>query len=332
MILIRADSNEHIGTGHVMRCLSIAESFKAHGYEVVFITADHSGDKLLGENQVICLESSWNDLETETQKLLSLIIAHDPDLLLLDSYYATDRYISRLYEKVPVAYIDDFNTTSLNLEYLINYNIYANTMDYSAYEGKETKLLLGPEFAPLRNEFKDLPTHRIKAVSDIMISAGGADPERITERIMESICSEYPDIRFHFIVGALNPRMDRIKSIAKENTIIHINERQMSNLMQYCDIAVSAAGTTLYELCAAGIPTITYTLADNQLTAADEFDKRGMMINVGDCRSNSRFINSLQEHLNELIDNDTRRKDLSQKMKRVVDGCGSDRIVGKLTE
>ncbi len=330
MIIVRADSNEYIGTGHIMRCLSIAQCFKERGQEVLFVTADHKGDKLLRSIQTICLDSIWNDLEKEIQQFSTLITDLNPDLLLIDSYYVTDKYIDALSQIVTVAYIDDFNATHLNLDFIINYNIYADTLNYSACSERKTVFLLGPQYAPLREEFANLPGHSIKSVTDVMVSAGGSDPERITERIMEMICPRFPNIRFHFIVGALNPRLEAINKIAKENAIIHVNEQKMSALMQYCDIAISAAGTTLYELCAAGIPTVTYILADNQFKAAEAFDRKSMMINAGDCRGNIHFIDCLLKHLNELISDEQRRKGLSLEMKKIVDGNGAKRIANEL--
>ena len=165
-----------------------------------------------------------------------------------------------------------------------------------------------------------------------MVSAGGADPERITERIMTDICPEMRDIVFHFIVGALNPRLNDIKALSegKDNIVFHINEKNMSGLMENCDIAISAAGSTLYELCATGLPTITYTLADNQLVAAEQFDKRGIMLSAGDCRGDDGFIDRVKMYIEKLNDSIELRRELSGKMQQLVDGNGAARIIEAL--
>lgn len=331
MILIRADANELIGTGHVMRCLSIAHSFKRKGEHVLFVVADHRGDALITSQgfDIFCLNSEWTDMESELVSFEELIDKHDPSLIFVDSYYVTAHYFEVLSKKSRVAYFDDMNKEKWGVDFLINYNIFSSSFDYSRYENTFTRLMLQPQFAPLREEFKNAPKHEIKKVTDILISAGGADPERITERIIDSIYASFPGIMFHFIVGALNPRLEHIKTKASriDNVSLHLNEHHMAALMNKCDIAVSASGTTLYELCAMGIPTITYTLADNQVVATKEFDRLGYMINAGDCRENREFINGVVEKLKNLIRDSEKRAALSSKMQELVNGNGSDQIV-----
>ncbi len=114
------------------------------------------------------------------------------------------------------------------------------------------------------------------------------------------------------------------------NIVLHINEQNMSGLMQKCDVAISAAGSTLYELCACGTPTITYTLADNQLIAAEEFQNRGLMVNAGDCRNNDIFIDKIVEILRDLIDDKYKRQQMSFCMQLLIDGRGAQRLVDEL--
>ena len=330
MILIRADANEIIGTGHVMRCLSIARVFADKGKEVMLVTADHKGDSLIRSRgfDVLCLESEYNDMDSED--IVPVIGEYKPELLIIDSYFVTKDYFNKVHSLCRVAYIDDINEEIWDIDFLIDYNIFGTVIDYSGYENSGTSLLLGPEFAPLRSEFKNVPKHIIKPVMDVMVSAGGSDPEQITEKIMEGICSEWKDICFHFVVGALNPRLDKIKSLLTTNMVLHINEQDMSGLMQKCDMAISAAGSTLYELCACGTPTITYTLADNQLLAAEEFERQGLMINAGDCRNNLKFLENIRNSLDYYANNIEKRTLLSSKTQLLVDGYGAERIVDRL--
>lgn len=330
MIFIRADANSKIGTGHVMRCLSIAQVFAQRGEKVVFITADHKGDELITRQgyTTVCLDTEWTDMESELPYLINLIEKHKPSLFLIDSYYVTNNYFEILFGYVSTVYIDDLNVSCWNVDYLVNYNIFAETFDYSAYCNTRTKLLLGPQYAPLREEFKKIPPHEIKSdVTDILVSAGGADPEGITERVMTEICQKHSQMMFHFVVGALNPRIERIQCSKPSNVILHINEKYMSKLMEKCDVAISAAGTTLYELCATGIPTITYTLADNQLAAAEQFYEKGIMLNAGDCRTDARFILRLESLFCRIIEDVSYRQILSTKMQSFVDGNGAERII-----
>ena len=330
MILIRADANEIIGAGHLMRCLSIARAFADKGEDVRFITADHKGDSLIHSRgfESLCMVSEYNAMDSED--IVPVIEEYKPELLIVDSYFVNKEYFDKVNSLCRVAYIDDINEAVWDVDCLIDYNIFGTVIDYSGYENTRTSLLLGPKFAPLRSEFKNVPKHIIKPVSDVMISAGGSDPEKITERIMKEICPIWKEISFHFVVGALNPRLEKIKSLLAPNMVLHINEQNMSGLMQKCDIAISAAGSTLYELCACGTPTITYTLADNQLLAAEESERQELMINAGDCRNNASFIENLNQKLKYYAGNIEKRKIVSEKMQLLVDGYGAERIVNSL--
>lgn len=333
MILIRADTNEQIGTGHVMRCLSIAHSLVEKGEDVLFVTADHKGDGLIMQNGFVpsCLESEWRDLEAELPALIELIKSTQPQFLLIDSYFVTERYFECLAPFTKLAYMDDLNKARWDIDYLINYNIFAAVFDYSWYNGTRTELLLQPQYAPLRAEFRGRPKHEIKEeVTDILISAGGADPQGISVQLMREVCPNWPDVRFHFIIGALNPQMDAIKKLAGGNIVLHINETHMADLMELCDIAVSAAGSTLYELCACGTPTIAFTLADNQIIAAERFAREHIMLNAGDCRDSDSFIQNLGVYIGDLIADQKKRQLLSNRMQTLVDSCGADRIAERL--
>ena len=333
MILIRADANEKTGSGHVMRCLAIASAFVDLGEAVKFVTADNNGFKLISSKGFDCivLDTVFSDMEGELDKLVSIITDCKPSLLLVDSYFVTELYFAELGKLVKIAYVDDLNVNVWNVDYLINYNIFASDYDYSGYESTKTKLLLTPRYAPLRYEFKGLTSHEIKdAVTDILVSAGGSDPACISERIMKEICPSNPDIRFHFIIGALNPRIDEIKKLEKGNVILHINDQHIADLMSSCDIAVSASGSTLYELCACGTPAIVYTLADNQMPAADLFDNKGIMLNCGDCRFDSDFISNLGSCISKLVSDIGLRKQMSFNMQRFVDARGAERLAEQL--
>lgn len=334
MIMIRADANEHIGTGHIMRCISIAKAFLPHDPDILFITADEKGKNLIDQNgfNMLCLNSNYSDMDSELIEFKKIIKNYTPKLLLIDSYYVTEGYLRTLTELTQTAYMDDLNAKQWKVDYLINYNIYATVVDYSGYKGTQTKLLLQPQYAPLREEFKDMRKHEIRPVSEVLVSAGGADPERVTEKMIKKLCPIYSDIRFHFIVGALNPRIRDIRTMSEGqlNAVLHINEQHMSELMQNCDIAISAAGSTLYELCATGIPTITYTLADNQLAAAKEFQSQGIMLSAGDCRENDRFTEYLKALFQQMITDEVLRKQMSAKMQLLVDGYGADRLAAAL--
>ncbi len=335
MILFRADANELIGAGHIMRCLSIAQAFRDRGENVLFVTADRRGTELICSRgfEFHCLDSVWDNMDDEVGKLLPFLDAVNASLMLVDSYYVTESYFKRISSAIKVAYIDDLNKCRWDVDYLINYNIYSTTYDYSCYLHTRTKLILGLEYVPLRGEFRGLSEHSMKSTAkSVFISAGGSDPEQISLKMAQYVCPCFLQVSFHLVVGALNPRIDELVKRAEEssNIILHIDERHISDLMMACDLAVSAAGSTLYELCACGTPTIIYTLADNQLAAAEEFERRGLMINAGDCRNREGFTDHLEFLIENLLDDSDKRYSMSKNMQSLVDGDGAIRLTSAL--
>ncbi len=165
-----------------------------------------------------------------------------------------------------------------------------------------------------------------------MISTGGSDCEHLALKLVEEIRKRAgEEITFHVIVGAMNEDKETISNKAKDcpNIVLHDHVKNMSDLMQACDVAISAAGSTLYELCATQTPTITYILADNQILGAEGFENHGALQCAGDVRPLGTKI--LAEKLLELtielcVDYGGRRR-IGGQMSEVVDGRGAERIV-----
>lgn len=335
MLYFRADANSEIGTGHVMRCLSIAKAMRAKGYDCGFITADDGAKQLLNGNDfdVICLDSEWNDLESEIDKLNSLIKHKKISNILIDSYFVTDKYLSNLRQTTKVIYIDDIDKFIYPVDILINYNIYAENMPYRKnYSQHNTRLLLGCDYAPLRFEFREIVPYIEEEVKDILISTGGADSYNIAGYLLEYFeeCKACSHINFHVIVGNFNINKDKLNSLAQkyENIILHNNVVEMSKIISSCDIVISAGGTTLYEICACGVPAISYSLADNQLEGVKEFDRLDIIYYAGDIRDNLRqCLDNIFDRGNYLMSNYKLRTELSSRMKLLVDGYGADRLI-----
>jgi UDP-2,4-diacetamido-2,4,6-trideoxy-beta-L-altropyranose hydrolase len=332
MLYIRADGNAKIGTGHIMRCLSIADAVKKRGGEASFIVADLYMEKQLTESgfQVICLNSVWNQMDGEIDKLTSVIEAKSIKKLLVDSYYVTEEYLNRLRELTYLIYIDDLNAFNYPCDMLINYNCYADKFDYlSRY--RDTELLLGCRYVPLREEFYNLP-QRIpeREVRAVMITAGGSDLYNVAGKIVKlaKSTSDFKLTEFHVVAGQLNPHVVELSRLSSKNNgvIIYKNVQDMSKLMRNCDVAVSAGGSTLYELCACGVPTVTLTTADNQLDNVNSFGN-GYMINAGVIQEDEELcLNRILEGIRRYASDYRLRCEYSEKMKRLVDGSGALRI------
>lgn len=337
MFYIRADANEIIGTGHIMRCLSVAEEMKSRGIEVIFITADHFPDEIIFSRKFksICLNSRWDNLDSEINKMYGLICNNKIQGILIDSYFVTYRYLQEICKHAKVIYMDDTGVINYPVDMLVNYNIYAKDIDYQKLtDDGNTKLLLGVKYVPLRSEFQNIKTSFRERVQSVLISTGGADSYNITGKILMGIINvpDFSSIQFYVISGKLNSSVNKLLDIEKKYTNIHICQDVvcMSEIMCKCDVAISACGSTMYELCACGVPAVTFSFADNQIHGLDGFQKRELAINCGDCRTDmEKVINNICIKLKEFIFNTPLRKKIYTNLINLIDGNGTKRIVDK---
>jgi UDP-2,4-diacetamido-2,4,6-trideoxy-beta-L-altropyranose hydrolase len=331
---IRVDANSHIATGHMMRCLSIAAAIRKTGAACVFFVANRDAAVFAQESGHACvaLDSHWDDLEPEADSLLDKLDRLGIAKLLVDTYYATPAYLHKLQSVVKVIYIDDLNACQWPAEMLINYNIYSGQFDYPRmYRDTGTRLLLGCEYAPLRDEFRELlPTCR-DSVQKVLVTTGGTDPYNTTGQLLETIYERglFGGVEFHVIAGRLNAHADSLRQLADKRSgfVVHPDVRNMAELMSSCDLAVTAGGSTLYELCACGLPAVTLSFADNQLYAVKTFAAQGLMPYAGDMREDeTACVDTVLFHLAALMDSPACRKQTADSLRLRVDGKGAERI------
>ncbi len=338
MFYIRADANPEIGSGHVMRCIAIANALRRKGIETTFITADRSFEELIRRHgyQIKCLNTNWKCLEDEISSIKKLIFNEQIDKLLIDSYFISKEYLKQMGNITKTIYIDDINKFVYPVDILINYNIYANiVIKKEDYAQTNTKLLLGSDYAPLREEFRDHTSVLKEKVSDILITTGGSDTYNVAGELMRFLKEkqQYDDLTLHLVVGSFNKNKSLLEKMAGKypNVVLHTNVTKMSRLIMECDIAISAGGSTLYELCACAVPAISFSCADNQLDGVKEFHKQNIIYYAGDVRSDiSSCLCKVEERLGELISSYELRQNLSRRMYSLVDGQGADRIADQL--
>lgn len=340
MILFRTDGNTEIGMGHVMRCLSIADAFVGAGEECFFVLADGLA-KAAVENRgfrAFVLDACFGCMEAEIPGLQGLIRRLKPDWLVVDSYFVTGEYLGSLRALCKVAYLDDLAAFAYPVDCLINYNVYAADMGYATLYGRAGIRLphcfLGSGYAPLREGFRDIPV-RVpdKDVRDVLVSTGGADPAGLALGLTKFLAGEpgcVQGMRFHLVLGEMNRDKGEVVRIAlgAGNVVLHQSVQDMKSLMLMCDIAVSAAGSTLYELCACGTPTVTYALADNQICGAEAFRRMGVMVSLGDVRVDTGgFGGMVVRAVLDLAGDFRKRREMGRRMQGLVDGYGAERLV-----
>lgn len=330
MIYFRADGNSKIGTGHIMRCLSLADAFREEGVPSAFVTAGPDLAPLIQGRGYACLTlgSAYDRMEEELPALLPLL--EGAALVILDSYFVTPGYMEAVKARAPLAYIDDLNAFPYPADVVVNYNLYGET---AAYPPDQT-CLLGPQYAPLRKQFQGLAPQTVKErIEQVLVSTGGTDPYHVALGCCEYLRAHPPasDLVCHVVLGAMNRDAERIEGIAAKTPCIvpHRQVTDMSGLMLQCDAAVSAAGTTLYELCACGLPAITYILADNQIDGAAAFAAAGLMPCAGDARKEPRLVERIFSALGGLSGREP-RQETARRMQALVDGNGAARLAAAL--
>ena len=378
MVVIRADANSKIGMGHVMRCLSVADALLKRGEEVLFVTADDTPVPLLTKKGIPyrVLHTDYVDMEAELPKLWNALseLPQGPGVpeaalpqkntsILVDSYYVTEKYLAALKKRITTIYMDDIYAFSYPVDMLINYNIYGEEMGYEKDAAfADTKLLLGTEYVPLREEFsagagyaqsrKELSaeTENVTPAEDrlhqtaeqgrtadggILITTGGSDSFNLAgQLLMEAM--KYDALKekeYHVVSGSLNPHIGELQALAQkhENIHIHCNVTNMAELMAESEVALSAGGSTLYELCAVGVPVIAFSFAENQERLVQTFVKRGIAQYGGNYRTDgNKMIQNTIAGLETLLEDKNLRSEYRKKARTLVDGKGAERIAEAL--
>ncbi len=343
MIVFRVDANEKVATGHLMRCLAIAEECRKRGEDCRFLLAEEKETDRIAERgfPYHVLNSSWDCLEPEVDRLCQYINNHPCTWLIVDTYQATKAYLKKLNQVCPVLYLDDFGREGYEVTAVLRYGVLQDGEQYErSYRQKGVQVLAGPEYIPLREEFQ--PVHlaelrKKQAVEhplSVFITTGGTDPYHVTGRVLEYCLSDqgFCNCCYHVVVGSMNVHAGELQQMAEQYTVdgsspvfLHYGVRHMSDLMCQCDYAVSAGGTTLYELCACGIPTVCFSFADNQLTGVRLLEKQRIMRYAGDARDGDISV-KIGEHLAGYIGNPAETQRYINRMRQLVDGRGVCRI------
>lgn len=326
-VIIYANGSSAIGIGHIMRTLTLAKELKKREIYVEYIidNSDNSIIKLLQNNgfYVIVVEDILNYLSSHQKPKY--------DLAIVDDHSINENGINKFYNIAKkIVYIDDLAKFSeYNMDILVNSSIEALSIDYKGC----AKKLLGPKYAILRDEFRNKKYKVPKPnVEKVMITLGGGDEYNITKDILDSLLDNYYDIEYNVILGNSYIYKDFMLENYKYNNVkFYMNVKNMKNLMINNDLAISAGGNTLYELCACGIPTIAIIIADNQRkfvqvihrkTGIDYIDLEGKNFKF----KKENFLDIFERN----IKNYKYREKISKQMFHLVDGNGCIRIVDEI--
>lgn len=337
MLYIRADGNPQMGAGHLMRCLSIADAATGQGMTPIFLLADEQGRGLVEGRGYTCqvFSTDYARMEEELPLLAELLQKDPAPFVLIDSYAADKTYLQAVSQLSRTAYLDDFGAEALAVDLVINYNIYAMRLPYDTlYGGTKVQLLLGSNYAPLRKDFKQVTYAVRDKVEHILITTGGADQYNVAGQLAEQLIQRLAhgtDLlpQIHIVSGPFHGFLEQLKQLADTCPAIRIHENvtEMSELMSGCDLAISAAGSTLYELCAIGVPTIYFYFVKNQELPARYFAQDTGMYAAGHYALDAAgTLDRMVGACAHLLHDTQERRRIAKSMQTVTDGRGAERI------
>lgn len=284
-ICFRADASARIGTGHIMRCLALALTAKKLGHDIVMlchVEVEWVLDKLRREKLPFYQLPGPVPASEDAHSLSSVIQKHNPDIAILDGYhFGTACHKAIQAAGIRLLVIDDYNhLPEYHADILLNQNLGANTFNYKGVIGKK---LLGPQYALLRPEFiqaRQLAEQRscLKTPMHLLLTLGGGDFSDYLSLLAPLLMSsELAGKTLNVIAGKMSCNTIQtilIDSPAKLKILSNVDD--MPSLLLHSDLAISAGGSTCWELCCLGVPFVTVELAENQHTVIDQLDKQGI--------------------------------------------------------
>lgn len=334
---IRVDSSIDIGTGHVMRCLTLGKSLRKLGVTVRFICREHPGHScdFIGENGFevlrlpVCKVYGHIQFHSQYSEWLGVPLMEDAlqtkeilknqqvDLLVID-HYAIDESWERIFRGISkrIIVIDDLANRKHDCDILIDQNYYEDFHSrYQTLVPHQCKLFLGPNYAILREEFHEQwKKQKIRdgSMSTILIFFGGIDQTNETKRAIDSFLRlGRDDIRVDVVVGRSNPHLKELEMICRryENLHVHCQVSNIAEMMCQADLSIGAGGSTTWERCYLSLPSIVWSIAENQVEICKELGSKKVIKYIGEKEKiEDSFIT---QQLDEMINNEMERHVMS---------------------
>jgi len=350
-IAFRTDASLQIGTGHVMRCLTLADSLRAHGASSVFVCREHEGHllELIAQrgHRAVSLplavspvsvndhlaHAHWlgADWEYDAKETLRALGDAHCDWLVVDHYALDARWERAVRSKCTrLMVIDDLADRAHDCDVLLDQNLGRSADDYAQLLPSHAARLIGPRYALLRPEFTQLRemslARRVKPhLRHVLVTMGGVDKDNATHIILNALndCVLPVDTQITIVMGPHAPWLEQVRAQASQMryaTRLLIGVKNMAQLMAECDLAIGAAGSTCWELCCLGVPSVLVVMAENQRLIAESL-ARHVSAMVFDMSNVKSALKQFLEHtsLNEML------KSLSDVARMVTDGRGVDK-------
>ncbi|MBU1638211.1 UDP-2,4-diacetamido-2,4,6-trideoxy-beta-L-altropyranose hydrolase [bacterium] len=338
LLICRADANMNIGTGHVMRCMALADAWAKCGGEAVLLGECDSALRNRAAKSFSSVQILFNSTDSDAEKQAIRDICRSRTLtavwIVLDGYRFDSDYQRAVSELgYPVLVIDDY----AHLDYyaadvILNQNAGAEHFNYQTKNS--ARLLLGTEYVLMRGDLlQKRKTEKEQTEGEhILITMGGVDAPNLTQRVLEALAQMKRDkTSIRVLMGSANPHICSVKDYAESalpEAEIVIQSDSMAEQYYWATAAISAAGTTSWELCYFGVPSMLIQIADNQQALAEHLGKTGAVINLGwhERLSAGRLAQLVEAFLMEK----EKHSKMSGIARALVDGKGAERVIREM--
>ena len=350
-LFIRVDAGTQIGDGHFLRCFTLADELKKKFKQIIFVSNNlpthflkmikKNNFKNYDINGYIHIQEKKLDPKIEKKLIEKDLIETKKILrkyknsfnwLIIDHYginHIWEKNIREYVEKIIV--IDDLANRKHDCDFLIDQNYYEKMEKrYSKLIPNYCDFFIGPKFALLRPEFLNTRKNlkRKNKFKQILISFGGSDPSNETKKVLLAVRDIEKKYRIDVIVGTTNPNKKQVMELCSKISFCNFHEQveNISKYMKKADLAIGANGSTTWERCCLGLPTIVTSISKDQEKTAKSLSKIGCVINLGDGKKSTK--SDYAKALNEI--NLKKMKEISKNCLTLVDGKGVKRVVGKI--
>lgn len=337
-VIIRADASVAIGSGHVIRCLTLADQLRGQGAEVSFLCAELPGglSDLVSARGYVCGQLSSSVAGSciidaaETLMVASEVMPGIVDWLVVDHYGLDSRWeesVRGCCRRMMV--IDDIANRPHSCELLLDQN-YDDQWRYQDLVAKDCRQLLGPGYALLRPEYAENrrpDEYRRRSLRRIFVFFGGSDPADLTGMTLKALMA--PDLihlEVDVVVGGSYIHHESLDILSKErgHTIIYGPQLHLADLMMAADLAVGAGGVTNWERMTLGLPSLVIPMAENQVPISEQLHQRGIIRLIG-----QSYDISVEQIRDALLDEIRSRKYLDRIAPSMAtcDGQGASRVL-----
>ena len=325
-VLFVVDAGPRIGGGHVMRSLTLARTLEAQGAGFAFLGPPAAGEVLDAFAPGIARLTAPSGLAAD---LASAAAGEAFDAIAFDHYGLTAPDHVAMARGKPVLVIDDLADRPLGANLVLDSGPARKAADYEGLIGETTRLLLGPAYAPVRPEFATLRepalAWRGQPVHRVLVAMGLTDVGGVTGRVIERLRPRVGEVGIDVVIGAAAPSVSGLAKVARRDPrlMLHIDTPHMARLSAEADIAVGAPGSSVWERCVVGLPSVVLILAENQRPAALALAEREAVLVVDPAEPT--FEEDLDRALFRLIHDDGLRRRLAARSAEVCDGLGAGR-------